>query len=193
MALSEKQEARYNAAISYVLERGMAMKSKKKEAFESLGYIYKDIRETVNDETNMAHCWDIPFDLHHVREKHAVFFGKHWDRVQELVETRQQIKDLPVETREAKVAPEEQIRKTVLKTYEERRDQYDLIKGTMETLVEFVGDKTLVKGVSVHAAYCSNYFGTNWVRFDWYLQGRRVPFQMILGSIDAIRSERAGN
>lgn len=191
--ISDKLRAIYTERLNAVLDAGEGSKTKIKEATDALNRFYEELLEKANEADNMAKVWERPFGLHQVRPKHEEFFPADiWVKVQELVETREIVKALPVVARVAKVNPEQVIRKSVIEMIEKNRANFDITKATLDALVEFVGDETFVKGVGVQGHYCQNYFGTKWIRYDWYLQGRKVPFNHIMAAIDAIRAEREG-
>lgn len=191
MTISEKRTAIYNARIAKVLEAEVTYKSAVKEANEALGYFYDDLRKEFDDATNFEKCWDIPFGLHQVREaKHKEVFGDFWERVEALVELRAQVKAVPVgtfprkeETVEAKIA------RTVREEIEANKEKFDVAKRIIELFGKWVFDEKLGKEIakfpiSVNHVYCQNYFGTTWVRIDWYLSGRRTPFNMIMAAAE---------
>lgn len=189
--LSDKAREMYTARVNAVMEAGEGSKTKIKEATDALNRFYEEITERANDADNMKDCWNRPFGLHQIRPKHQEFFtAEHWEQVQKLVDMREEIKAMPIVKREAKVNPEQVIRKSVIEMIEKNRENFDIVKATMEALVTFVGDETFVKGVGVQGHYCQNYFGTKWIRYDWYLRGRKVPFNHIMAAIDVIKRER---
>lgn len=190
-SISDKLRAIYTARVETVLEAGEGSKTQIKEATDALNRFYEELSEQADDADNMKDCWNRPFGLHQIRDKHEAFFPADiWVKIVKLVELRNEIKELPIVKREAKINPEQVIRKSVIEMIEKNRENFDIVKATMDALVTFVGDETFVKGVGVQGHYCRNYFGTVWIRYDWYLQGRKVPFNHIMASIDAIKRER---
>lgn len=190
-SISDKLRAIYTARVETVLEAGEGSKTQIKEATDALNRFYEELCEQADDADNMKDCWNRPFGLHQIRDKHEAFFPADiWVKIVKLVELRNEIKELPIVKREAKINPEQVIRKSVIEMIQKNRENFDIVKATMDALVSFVGDETFVKGVGVQGHYCRNYFGTVWIRYDWYLQGRKVPFNHIMASIDAIKRER---
>lgn len=189
-SISDKLRAIYTARVETVLEAGEGSKTQIKEATDALNRFYEELCEQADDADNMKDCWNRPFGLHQIRDKHEAFFPADiWVKIVKLVELRNEIKELPIVKREAKINPEQVIRKSVIEMIQKNRENFDIVKATMDALVSFVGDETFVKGVGVQGHYCRNYFGTVWIRYDWYLQGRKVPFNHIMASIDAIKRE----
>ena len=189
-SISDKLRAIYTARVETVLEAGKGSKTQIKEATDALNRFYEELREQADDADNMKDCWNRPFGLHQICDKHEAFFpAEIWVKIVKLVELRNEIKELPIVKREAKINPEQVIRKSVIEMIQKNRENFDIVKATMDALVSFVGDETFVKGVGVQGHYCRNYFGTVWIRYDWYLQGRKVPFNHIMASIDAIKRE----
>lgn len=193
------REDRYKATLEQVLAAGEGSKTFLKTGQDAANWLYEQVREKWNDSTGFSRWQEIPFNLCHVREaKHAEIFGADfWKPVSELVEIRETIKAMPVLVRAPKEeSVEQKIRRTLAEEIKRRKEKFDFAKRSIELFAEFVFDekmgmhKTFVKRLHTEVVHCSNSFGTNWTRIDWYLDGKKTAFQFIMGAIDEVKRER---
>ncbi len=187
---------RHSATVAKVLEAGEGSKAFIKTGMEALSYLYDMVREDFNNETKYANCWDVPYSLAHIRAaKHETVFGEYWNRVNELVEMRDAIKALPILVRQPKEEGlEQKIRRTILEEITARKEKFDIAKRIVELFGVFTKDErgldVVLLPVSVHHVYCRNYFGTHWIRIDWYLSGEKTPLNTIMAAADQVKREQ---
>ncbi len=188
--------------IQTVLDSDGVTKSKIKEATQAVAYIYDEMvakarRDEILDiykvsgrteELENAY-WGIP-DLHNVKEKHKEFLGDFYPRAVELKELRDAIKAVPVVTLQKKEETVETTIRNLLKNkIETTAEKFDYAKFVMEEFAKMVfndklGKEVMLAPISVIPVYCMNYFGTSWVRFDWYLNGKKTSFNMIAAAVE---------
>lgn len=187
---------RHTETVSKVLEAGEGSKAFIKTGMEALSYLYEIEREDFNNKTNFENCWEIPYSLAHIRtEKHQTIFGDHWTRIAELAEMRTTIKSFPIITRPTKEeGVEQKIRRTILEEIKARKENFDIAKRIVELFGEFTKDshgrEIVLLPLHCEYVYCTNYFGTSWIRIDWYLRGKKTAFQLIMGAVDEVRREK---
>jgi hypothetical protein len=74
-----------------------AAKAHQKEALDYLNRAYSLVREQNNSGNTYENCWDIPFDLHQIRDRHfAMFKEEHHVALRELVSLRAILKFIEV-------------------------------------------------------------------------------------------------
>ena len=153
-----------------------------------------------DNEVEWAKYWDelnaleIPYTLAHLREakhKDRLEVTGNWEAAKTLMETLAAVKEVEVVAREVKeVGQEELIKQAVLKSFKEivaeRRAQFDWATAIIRVAEEInPGFKALP--ISVNHVYCANYHGTHWVRIDWFLRGRKTPFNVIAAAVDVVK------
>lgn len=72
---------------------------------------------------------------------------------------------------------------------EKQRQDYEDTLDLGRKLAERAGAQIEFLPVSVHRVFCANYAGSEWLRLDWYLRGRRVAFNVIAGAYDQLIRE----
>jgi hypothetical protein len=201
------------AAAAALINAGEAIKAKVKEATDLLNRAYSSVLDIHNAQViresaeanprNDEEGWkayaaaiaarDLPFDLHHVRaDKHraAAESTGCWNQIEALVNLRAEVKAIPIVVREAKgPTAEEQIKARVLKSFSEiaadRRAAFDWAKAIIAAAEEVrPGFRRLQ--LHVHHVYCQNQHGTEWIRIDWFLNGRRTAFNVIAAAWEAV-------
>lgn len=181
-------------------EEGFASKAAKQRCLESLNRAYDYIRDLeFSDLIDQApevgperqaffdSKVDAPFDLHHVREKHAPAFPARWERVQELVELRTQVKAADITPPQpkqsvARDALEARVTESLEQLMERRKAQF--IRGC--ELHDIFGGLP----VSVHAHYVTNQFGTTFIRRFYFMNGKLTPLNMILAIMETKAREK---
>lgn len=186
---------RHTATINEVLAAGEGSKAFIKRGLEAVNYLYDMVRDDVY--STMGYDNHLPMYPHEVREaKHKEWFGDFWPRVAELVETREALRALPILTRQPKQeGVETKIRRTILDEIKARKEGFDIAKRIVELFAEFTTNEyglPVVKGLPLHCdyVYCSNQFGTHWIRIDWYLSGRKTAFNSIMAACEQVKAER---
>lgn len=214
--LTTKRIQRAHESAAAIINAGQGIKSHIKETLDALNSAYASVQgEHFNEVCRKAAlAWpsdlskysadvqahDVPFDLHRVTEaKHKAIFEAtgNWQHVEPLMLLRAEVKALPVIAKAPKEpSVEETIKARVIKSFEaeitERRAQFDWAKAVMEEFATIVdGERRLP--VTVHVVWCQNQWGTIWTRIDWFLNGRRTPFQVIMAAAQATEKEETSN
>lgn len=164
------------------------------------------IEAEINETGANKLYWAMP-DFHNFKAKHAamireVFAAEHdavIAAIEDLVALRAELKAVEVVKFEKKETIEDKIKTAVLKGFEDtiadRRAQFnwasEIIRALNENLPYEAG-KGLFAPVSVQPVYCRNYFGTAWVRIDWYFRGEKMAFNVIMAAVGAIADEKKG-
>jgi hypothetical protein len=214
IAYNTRRAAECADKAAALLEAGFASEARRKEALDYASRAYQNGRDaardtllpglwnaegTERDEAVLALLDAMPFDLHLWRAKHAQALASAcpaWvAQVAALVELRAAIKAAPVEPRP--VAQEHPLlveaRKTMgvdLAALRDRRvAQYTDALDLGRTLRDRKGEPLQGLPVYVHRVWCCNYAGTVWVRLDWELNGRRVPFSTVAAAYDTLVRE----
>lgn len=197
-----KNLEKYQTQIETVINSDGALKSHIKVALEAVVRIYDEMIKTarqneilgiykVSGRTEaLEHAyWNIP-DLHNVKEKHKEFLGDFYPQAVELKELRDAIKAVPVVTVQKKEESIETTIRNLLKNkIETTAEKFDYAKFVMDEFAKMVfsekfGKEVMLAPISNVPVYCMNYFGTSWVRIDWYLNGRKTSFNMIMAAIE---------
>lgn len=207
----------YTAKAAAIVNAGAAIKSRIKEANEDLARAYEVAEEAIksyylNIDYDARHADQKKTDLyytfpalHNFKEKHVdlirAAYGDTFDadiipQLQNLVALRAEVKAVEVVKMERKDNTEEKIKERALKSFEEwmkdRKETFDWTKAIMSAFNEEVelADDVELKGVRINQVFCQNYAGTRWIRIDWFMMGRKVPFQIIMGAAEAVRDEK---
>ncbi|MCA0944523.1 hypothetical protein LCM08_06340 [Salipiger pacificus] len=191
-AKAEARIARRIEAAEAGHELGFASKAAQKTALDHLNRAYEGVRDqhfsaTIEDapeeqDARNAHfaAWEIPFDLHHVRDRHVDRLAGRDEaraaRVRYLIELRAAIKAAPivkiVKTDDAEKALIARVQSSIVALMEQRKAQY--AEGLR--LVEIFGN--LPVSVSVHMV--TNQFGTTFPRCFYYMNGKLTALNVIL-------------
>ena len=180
-------------------EEGFASKAAKQRCLEALNNAYNYTRDLAFDEvlaqapedaSQRAAFFDdrvdAPFDLHHVREKHAPAFPGRWERVQELVELRAQVRAADVAPAPVRDTARDALEARVTESLEQlmARRKAQFITGC--ALHDIFGGLP----VSVNAHYVTNQFGTTFIRRFYFMDGKLTPLNMILAIMETKAREK---
>lgn len=180
-------------------EEGYATKAAKQRSLEALNRAYDYIRDLeFSDLIDQAPAdgqerqdffnarVEAPFDLHHVREKHAPAFPARWARVRELVQLREQVKAAEVAPAPVRNTERDALEARVTESLEHlmARRKAQFITGC-ELHDIFNG-----LPVSVNAHYVTNQFGTTFIRRFYFMDGRLTPLNMILAIMEHKQREK---
>lgn len=199
------------ASAQAAFEAGFASKAAQKRALDELNRAY----ETIQDAAYVAQIAaapyqhsavilteeqraergaffranDLPFDLHHVRDRHLQIIDR-WlhsglENVKALIALRAAIKDAEIAPAPAKPEIEvkaEAVRKTIAEEMEARKVQF----------VEGLGIARLFNGlpVSVNVHWVHGHKGAVFLRHFFYLRGKLTPLNMILAIAEAHAAEK---
>lgn len=188
-----------------MLEAGFASEAARKKALDKLNNAYEILQVHVsaliaNDIWNqipgegdqearseMFNKAELPFSLHHVREKHVMIFESYecGSIVKDMLELRAAIKDahvavVPKTDRIERKAAE--VRQTIVQEMERRRARY------IEELdiARMLGGKL---NVTARSHYVIGHKGTKFVRSFFYLNGKLTALNTIIAVADQIERE----
>lgn len=195
-----------------LLDAGFTTKSGQKQATDYLNRAFDRIRDAFRplvwnlfdgDRENVDHeAWgqflmttgqeyDLPFDLHHVRERHIAKVRELSEdlanKIAFMVETRAAIKAAPIQKVEPKAAVSEYQRKAEMslkELMEKRQAQY----------LEAVELGRIFEGlpVSANTHGVVNQFGTFFLRTYYYLNGKLTPLSVIIAAAEQLAREAEG-
>lgn len=201
---------RVNSLIEHAVEMidaGFSSKAQQKRANEKLNSAYDQIQSWVHAAAcNIAleidpkredqEAWaakvreyDIPFNLHQVRDRHiektAEISKEVAEKISLLLEMREAVKAQKVEKVEKKQKSEYQVRaeKTLTELLKKRQEQY----------LEAVELGRIFEGlpVSANTHYVVNEHNTEFLRTFYYLNGKLTPLNVIIAAAEELAREKA--
>ena len=187
------------ASAQSAFEAGFASKAAQKRALDDLNRAFKSVRDglmtailvartDVDEEKNREDYWSIPFELHHIRDKHleiAARYSEEFAIVRDLIALRAAIKSAEIAPPPAKPEIEvkaEKVRRSILEEMESRKAQF--IEG-LEVTRLFNG-----LPVSANAHMVHGHKGAVFVRHFFYLNGKITALNMILAIAEAHEAEK---
>ena len=181
-----------SSAINMTQEdQTFAAKSHQKEALGELNSGYEMLRKK-NAEYIYASgfsIWDVPFDLHQIRDKHFRLFDEaHHADLTDLITFRVLLKELEV------VKPAPKSDRITAKQAEVTETVVDLIERRMAQYHEAVELGRLFGGlpVSVTPHQVTNEYNTTFTRCFYYLAGKFTPLSVIMAAADKLAREKEG-
>lgn len=200
----DRMNARFDAAIEG-WETEYHTKSAQKDALAKMNRAYDAAREVVREAVRVAaderfdgNCperfefldqWDMPFDLHHVRDRH-VAVAAHWNLRAEAI-----IKALVDMRAVAKAAPIVAVERNT-----EVADKIEIVQSSIRAEMERMGKMyaealevgRLFNGLPVTANIhmVTNQYGTTFLRAFYYLNGKRMPVNLIIAAAQALADEK---
>jgi len=179
-----------SSAINMTQEdQTFAAKSHQKEALGELNSGYEMLRKK-NAEYIYASgfsIWDVPFDLHQIRDKHFRLFDEaHHADLTDLITFRVLLKELEV------VKPAPKSDRITAKQAEVTETVVDLIERRMAQYHEAVELGRLFGGlpVSVTPHQVTNEYNTTFTRCFYYLAGKFTPLSVIMAAADKLAREK---
>jgi hypothetical protein len=170
-------------------DQTFAAKSHQKEALSYLNSGYEMLRKK-NAEYIYASgfsIWDVPFDLHQIRDKHFRLFDEaHHADLTDLITFRVLLKELEV------VKPAPKTDRITAKQAEVTETVVDLIERRMAQYHEAVELGRLFGGlpVSVTPHQVTNEYNTTFTRCFYYLAGKFTPLSVIMAAADKLAREK---
>jgi len=170
-------------------DQTFAAKSHQKEALSYLNSGYEMLRKK-NAEYIYASgfsIWDVPFDLHQIRDKHFRLFDEaHHADLTDLITFRVLLKELEV------VKPAPKSDRITAKQAEVTETVVDLIDRRMAQYHEAVELGRLFGGlpVSVTPHQVTNEYNTTFTRCFYYLAGKFTPLSVIMAAADKLAREK---
>ena len=170
-------------------DQTFAAKSHQKEALSYLNSGYEMLRKK-NAEYIYASgfsIWDVPFDLHQIRDKHFRLFDEaHHADLTDLITFRVLLKELEV------VKPAPKSDRITAKQAEVTETVVDLIERRMAQYHEAVELGRLFGGlpVSVTPHQVTNEYNTTFTRCFYYLAGKFTPLSVIMAAADKLAREK---
>lgn len=201
----DRMNARFDAAINGA-ESEYRTKSAQKDALAAMNCAYDAARAVVRDaiiavanERFPANCherfdfinqWDMPFDLHQVRDKH-IAIAAYWSLRAEAI-----IKALVALRADVKAAPVVPVERNT-----EVADKIEAVQGSIREEMERIGKMyaealeigRLFNGLPVTASVhmVTNQYGTTFLRAFYYLAGKRMPINLIIAAAQALADQKA--
>jgi hypothetical protein len=204
MTPAARMEARFADAVEAVAA-SFPSKAAQKAALDKLNRAYTAARDVVRDliidDANARwpnHCdertahfdrWDMPFDLHQVRDKHVIV-ATYWDLraaniITALAALRAEVKAAPVvkvEKADAALTEKaEQVQRSI-------RDEMERL-GKMYAHALEVGRLFNNLPVTANVHMVTNQFGTRFLRAFYYLDGKRMPLNLIIAAAQQLADE----
>ena len=204
MTPAARMEARFADAVEAVAA-SFPSKAAQKAALDKLNRAYTAARDVVRDliiddanarwqdycEERIAHFerWDMPFDLHQIRDKHVIV-ATYWDLraaqiITALVNLRAEVKAAPVvkvEKADAALTEKtEQVQRSI-------RDEMDRLGKMYDHALE-VGRLFNGLPVTANVHMVTNQFGTRFLRAFYYLNGERMPLNLIIAAAQQLADE----
>lgn len=170
-------------------DQTFAAKSHQKEALSYLNSGYEMLRKNNAEYVYASEfsIWDVPFDLHQIRDKHFRLFDEaHHADLTDLITFRVLLKELEV------VKPAPKSDRITAKQAEVTETVVDLIERRMAQYHEAVELGRLFGGlpVSVTPHQVTNGYNTTFTRCFYYLAGKFTPLQVILAAMDTLAHEK---
>lgn len=187
----------YLADAAAAFEAGFISKAAQKRALDDLNRAYSRARDEATNAMLAAKrdaggdvsadYWELPFDLHNVRDRHVAIFTA-WTpghAVADMVAMRAEIKAAAIAApvvNETK-ARVETVRRSIVEEMERRKAQY----------VEALAIGRLFGGlpVSVNAHWVHGHKGAVFLRHFFYLRGRLTPLNTIIAAAEQLERETA--
>ena len=204
MTPAARMEARFADAVEAVAA-SFPTKAAQKAALDKMNRAYTAARDLVRDliidDANARwpnHCderdahfdrWDMPFDLHQIRDKH-VAVATYWDLraaqiITALVDLRAEVKAAPVvkvEKADAALTEKtEQVQSSI-------RDEMERL-GKMYAHALEIGRLFNGLPVTANVHMVTNQFGTRFLRAFYYLNGERMPLNLIIAAAQQLADE----
>lgn len=159
-------------------------KAQQKYALEYLSRAYDCLRDTKvykssSPQERWLESYDLPFNLHHVREKHKTVFENlsiDCDVVFQLLEYRNEFKSFEIIKPSKKNDELTTLMDIVNETVSKEKE---FPKQTEVTLQSYIG-KDLYKRVSYNWHYVTNSHGTTFIRVFWFLDCQFTKLSTIL-------------
>lgn len=204
MTPAARMEARFADAVEAVAA-SFPTKAAQKAALDKMNRAYTAARDVVRDliidDANARwpnHCdernahfdrWDMPFDLHQIRDKHIIV-ATYWD-----LRAAQIITALGSLRAEVKAAPVVKVEKADAALTEKTEQVQRSIRDEMERLGKMYAHALeigrLFNGLPVTANVhmVTNQFGTRFLRAFYYLDGERMPLNLLIAAAQQLADE----
>lgn len=205
MTAFDRMEARFEAAVTAVAATYPTMAAQK-DALQKLNRAYDAARDVVRDLTiadantrwpnycdeRDAHFarWDMPFDLHQVRDQHVVI-AEYWNlRAAQIIRA---LRDLRGDVKAAPVVKVEKADRAMTEKVEQvQRDIRDEMQRLGRMYDSALNIARLFNGLPVTASVhmVTNQFGTTFIRAFYYLAGERMPLSLIIAAAQTAALEK---
>ena len=168
-------------------DQTFSAKAHQKEALDYLNRAYSLVREQNNSGNAYENCWDIPFDLHQIRDRHfAMFKEEHHVALKELVSLRAIFKFIevvkPAPKNDAVERKAAEVTKEVKSLLEMRTAQYNRAID-LGRLFNYLP-------VSVSPHHVTNQYNTSFIRCFYYLNGKMTPLNIIMAAAGQLEREK---
>jgi hypothetical protein len=197
-------QRRTDAAIA-ALAQGFKSEANRKAANADIARAFDDLTSNLRDELIAAYptrnedeavgvefnalYWHLPAGAHVWNAKAAARFAAFPDycaKVEALAALRVEIKAAPIEPK-----PVREDHPLLVEARKNAPSFAELNAKRGEQYRDALNIGRVFKGlpVSVNRIFCVNYAGTQWMRLDWFLNDRRVPFSVIAAAHDQLVRE----
>jgi hypothetical protein len=132
-------------------------------------------------------CWDQPFDLHQIRDRHfAMFKEEHHAALRELVSLRAIFKFIEV----VKPAPKnDAVERKAAEVTNEVKNLFETRMAQYNRAID-LGRLFNYLPVSVTPHHVTNQFGTSFIRCFYYLDGKMTPLNIIMAAAGQLEREK---
>jgi hypothetical protein len=176
------------AALARVTDdQTFAAKAHQKEALDYLNRAYSLVREQNNSGNTYENCWDIPFDLHQIRNRHLKLFS-NFNRVAvgELVSLRAILKFIEV----VKPAPKnDAVERKAAEVTKEVKNLLEMRTAQYNRAID-LGRLFNYLPVSVTPHHVTNQYNTSFIRCFYYLNGKMTPLNIIMAAAGQLEREK---
>ena len=168
-------------------DQTFSAKAHQKEALDYLNRAYSLVREQNNSGNTYENCWDIPFDLHQIRDRHFVMFKEeHHVALRELVSLRAIFKFIEV----VKPAPKnDAVERKAAEVTKEVKNLLEMRTAQYNRAID-LGRLFNYLPVSVTPHHVTNQFGTSFIRCFYYLDGKMTPLNIIMAAAGQLEREK---
>jgi hypothetical protein len=168
-------------------DQTFSAKAHQKEALDYLNRAYSLVREQNNSGNAYENCWDIPFDLHQIRDRHFVMFKEeHHVALRELVSLRAIFKFIEV----VKPAPKnDAVERKAAEVTKEVKNLLEMRTAQYNRAID-LGRLFNYLPVSVTPHHVTNQYNTSFIRCFYYLNGKMTPLNIIMAAAGQLEREK---
>jgi hypothetical protein len=168
-------------------DQTFSAKAHQKEAMTCLNRAYEMVRGQNNLNSTCELCWDQPFDLHQIRDRHfAMFKEEHHVALRELVSLRAIFKFIEV----VKPAPKnDAVERKAAEVTNEVKNLFETRMAQYNRAID-LGRLFNYLPVSVTPHHVTNQFGTSFIRCFYYLNGKMTPLNIIMAAAGQLEREK---
>jgi len=168
-------------------DQTFSAKAHQKEALDYLNRAYSLVRGQNNLNSTCESRWDIPYDLHQIRDRHfAMFKVEHHVALKELVSLRAIFKFIEV----VKPAPKnDAVERKAAEVTKEIKNLLEMRTAQYNRAID-LGRLFNYLPVSVSPHHVTNQYGTSFIRCFYYLDGKMTPLNIIMAAAGQLEREK---